>query len=76
MSRDESCQTNVVCGTTLCANDFYEDQGRIDGIFCDFTNEDKLSFLHECKEKGIRNMEMESLCFSAYLKRANIKCEF
>lgn len=64
---------DIVCGKTLCANDFYEDQGRIDGVFCDFTNEDKMNFLKKCRENGINNIEMESLCFSAILKHAKIK---
>jgi len=64
---------NIVSGKTLCANDFYEDQGRIDGVFCDYTNKDKMEFLNRCKENGINNIEMESLCFSAILSHAKIK---
>lgn len=50
------------------------DQGRIDGVFCDFTNKDKLDFLQTANEKGVVNMEMESLCFSAILSHAKIPC--
>ncbi len=70
----DKIEVDIVSGRTLCANDFYEDQGRVDGVFCDYTNQDKLEFLQRCKEKGVCNMEMESLCFSAILSHANIKC--
>lgn len=69
----DELNVTIVSGKTLCANDFYEDQGRIDGIFCDFTNEDKLAYLQRCKDNGVKNMEMESLCFSAILSHAKIR---
>lgn len=72
LAKKKHMNCNIVTGKTLCANDFYEDQGRIDGVFCDFTNDDKLNFLKRCKENGINNMEMESLCFSAILSHAKI----
>ncbi len=70
----DKIEVDIVSGKTLCANDFYEDQGRVDGVFCDYTNEDKLEFLHRCKENGVCNMEMESLCFAAILSHAKIRC--
>ena len=33
----ESMNLNVASGKTLCTNDFYEGQGRLDGAFCDYT---------------------------------------
>lgn len=66
-------EVDIVTGKTLCANDFYEDQGRVDGVFCDYTDEDKLEFLKKCKTNGVCNMEMESLGFSAILSHARIK---
>ncbi|CEF67115.1 Nucleoside phosphorylase domain and Uridine phosphorylase, eukaryotic family-containing protein [Strongyloides ratti] len=60
-------------GLTLCADDFYEGQARLDGAFCDYNSEDKFTFLKELVEKGVRNFEMESTCFTALTSRANIK---
>lgn len=60
-------------GKTMCTMDFYEGQARLDGAFCDYKEEDKLAFLQECYGKGIRNIEMESLCFAAMCHQSNIK---
>lgn len=48
-------------------------QGRLDGAFCDYTVEDKLSFLKDIHSKGIKNIEMESLAFAAMCHHARIK---
>ena len=48
-------------------------QGRLDGAFCDFNNEDKMAFLKRIHDKGIANIEMESLCFAAMAHRAGVR---
>ena len=60
-------------GNTMCTNDFYEGQARLDGAFCNYTEEDKQAFLRLLHEKGVRNIEMESTVFSALLNRAGIR---
>uniref|UniRef100_A0A9J2PJ63 Nucleoside phosphorylase domain-containing protein n=1 Tax=Ascaris lumbricoides TaxID=6252 RepID=A0A9J2PJ63_ASCLU len=62
----------VECGKTLCADDFYEGQARLDGEFCAYTSKDKYDFLHTLYEKGVRNIEMESTCFASMFRRASI----
>ncbi|WAR06271.1 UPP1-like protein [Mya arenaria] len=62
----------TVLGTTLCADDFYEGQGRMDGAFCEHEEEEKLLWLREIADRGVTNMEMESLGFTALCDRANI----
>ncbi|VDN55135.1 unnamed protein product [Dracunculus medinensis] len=64
---------SVVSGKTMACDDFYEGQARLDGAFCDYTANEKTNFLNHLKELGIRNIEMESVCFAALLHRANIK---
>lgn len=64
---------NVVSGKTLCAHDFYEGQSRIDGVFCDYTHDEKIEFLKHCNQQGIVNMEMESLCFAGMLNHAKTR---
>lgn len=49
-------------------------QARLDGIFCDYTETEKLEFLKRCSEEKIVNIEMESLCFSGLLNYAKCKC--
>ncbi|VDM64319.1 unnamed protein product [Angiostrongylus costaricensis] len=63
----------VEVGLTMCADDFYEGQMRLDGFFCEFKPEDKMEFLKQIHEKGVRNIEMESTCFSAMTYRAGVK---
>lgn len=41
------------------------------------TLDDKMKFLRKIHDEcGIKNIEMESLCFIAMCNRAGIKCEF
>ncbi|KAH3700129.1 uridine phosphorylase 1-like [Dreissena polymorpha] len=69
----EDDRYKTVKGTTLCADDFYEGQGRIDGAFCEHDEEEKMLWLREMHEAGVTNLEMESLGFIAMCHRANIK---
>jgi uridine phosphorylase len=48
-------------------------QGRLDGAFCDFTEQDKMDFLERCKEIGVVNIEMEATIFGALTHHAGIK---
>lgn len=48
-------------------------QGRMDGAFCDFTEEEKMEYLEKLKFNGVRNIEMESLAFAALTHHAGIK---
>ena len=57
----------------MCAQDFYEGQGRLDGDFCEYKKADKMCFLQRCKDEGVVNFEMESLCFSGMLNHSGIK---
>lgn len=69
----ETDDFRTVLGTTLCAEDFYEGQGRTDGAFCDYDDGHKLAWLRSVSEKGVVNMEMESLGFIALCHRAGVR---
>lgn len=56
----------------MAANDFYEEQGRMDGSTCRFTSDDRLKFLHKLKSKNIVNIEMEGVTFAAFCREHNI----
>ncbi|KAK3788855.1 hypothetical protein RRG08_048859 [Elysia crispata] len=58
---------------TMCTLDFYEGQARLDGAFCDYQAEDKMTFLKKVHSSGVANIEMESLCFASYCHRAGIR---
>ncbi|KFM57843.1 Uridine phosphorylase 2, partial [Stegodyphus mimosarum] len=64
---------HAVVGKTMCTYDFYEGQGRLDGAFCDYTEENKIAFLQDIYSKGVVNIEMESLAFAAMCHHAGIK---
>ncbi|CDS39798.1 uridine phosphorylase 1 [Echinococcus multilocularis] len=64
---------NVVAGKTMCADDFYEEQGRLDGAICEYTEEEKMVFLKKAYDCGVRNFEMESLGFAAFCQHLKIK---
>lgn len=61
-----------VSGNTLGTNDFYLGQGRLDGAFCNYTEQDKREFLEKLVAKGVKNIEMESHTFGAFCTRAKI----
>lgn len=69
--RDDPYDT--VIGKTMCSNDFYEGQGRLDGAFCEFTETDKMEYLTKLQKAGVVNIEMESLCFAALTHHAGIQ---
>ena len=62
----------VVAGSTMACDDFYEAQGRLDGAFCEYSVEDKFAFLQRAHELGVKNIEMESASFAAFCQRAGV----
>ncbi|TPP62929.1 Uridine phosphorylase [Fasciola gigantica] len=64
---------NAILGKTVCANDFYEEQARLDGAFCSITAEDKFAYLRLAYEKGVRNFEMECTCFTSLCRLAGVR---
>lgn len=69
--RDEIYDT--IIGKTMCTNDFYEGQGRLDGAFCEFTEAEKMEYLTKLQKAGVVNIEMESICFAALTHHAGIQ---
>nr|AVA09641.1 putative effector protein [Heterodera avenae] len=63
-------QLPVDRGLTFGTDDFYEGQMRLDGPFCDYGEEDKLAFMRQLIQIGVKNIEMESTCFAALTHRA------
>lgn len=64
---------DIVKGGTMSTNDFYEGQGRTDGAVCDYTDGEKLKFLKNIQQKGIKNIEMEATLFAALTKYTGIR---
>ncbi|XP_011312955.1 uridine phosphorylase 1 isoform X1 [Fopius arisanus] len=64
---------DTVTGKTMCTSDFYEGQGRLDGAFCDYTEQDKTDYLNKLHKQGIINIEMECTIFAALTHHAGIK---
>ena len=59
-------------GGTMATDDFYEQQGRMDGSMCRFASEDRMNFLQKLKSKNIMNIEMESVVFAGMCREANV----
>lgn len=71
-----ACQNNnipMVKADTLCAADFYESQGRLDGAICEITKDEKMKFLKNAVEAGVRNIEMESSGIASLCNACGIK---
>lgn len=64
---------DTVTGKTMCTSDFYEGQGRLDGAFCEYNEQDKIDYLNKLKESGVVNIEMEAIPFAALTHHAGIK---
>lgn len=69
----EDDEFRTVKGTTMCTEDFYECQARLDGAFCDYGEEEKMAFLETLRQQNVVNIEMESLGFLAMCRHAGIK---
>lgn len=70
-SQDDPYDTIV--GKTMCTADFYEGQGRLDGAFCEYSEQDKMDYLQKLHEFGVVNIEMECTIFAALTHYAGIK---
>jgi len=69
---DELKIARISC-KTLGTNDFYLGQGRLDGAFCGYGEDERFEFLGELHRRGVRNIEMESHTFSAFCTRPKVK---
>ncbi|XP_044004287.1 uridine phosphorylase 1-like [Aphidius gifuensis] len=72
LASPDDCYKTIV-GKTMCTSDFYEGQGRLDGAFCDYNEEDKIKFLLKLQKAGVVNIEMEATTFAALTHYAGIK---
>lgn len=48
-------------------------QGRLDGAFCEFSENDKMDYLKKLEDFGVVNIEMESTIFAALTYHAGIR---
>lgn len=65
----------ALVGGTMGTDDFYLGQGRLDGAFCDYGEDQKKEFIHKLhREYNIMNIEMEAHILSAFTHRAGIRC--
>jgi uridine phosphorylase len=72
LTRPEDAWDTTI-GKTMCADDFYEGQGRLDGAFCEYSEADKIAYLTKLHQNGVRNIEMEAVIFGALTHHAGIR---
>lgn len=68
---DKITDYKIEYGITLTSNDFYEGQGRLDGMFCEYSAEESKKYKQSLKEAGIYNIEMEAVPFMAFCSKTN-----
>lgn len=66
-------QMPIIKGKTMCASDFYESQGRLDGAFCYYGEREKTEFLEKLQQLGVKNIEMEASLFAALCGHAGVR---
>lgn len=69
----EELGLQATLGRTMCCDDFYEGQARLDGAICDYDEDAKMAFLRAANEAGVVNIEMESLQFAAFAGRMGVQ---
>ena len=69
---DSGLSFPVVQGSTVAADCFYEEQGRLDGAICDYDLESKMQFLKQISQAGVVNFEMEATEFGMFTTRLGI----
>lgn len=63
----------VTTGTTMSTDSFYEAQGRLDGALATrYSEADKMAFLQQAYDNGVRNIEMEAAVIAAFCQEAGI----
>jgi uridine phosphorylase len=64
----------VVVAKTLATNDYYEEQGRLDGaVETGYSEAEQMAWLQHLYDNGVRNMEMEATCLAAFCNRTGIR---
>ncbi|XP_064550165.1 uridine phosphorylase 1 [Drosophila montana] len=64
---------STIIANTMSTDCFYEGQGRTDGAVCEYSDGEKMEFLKECHNKGIRNIEMEATMFASLTQKVGVR---
>lgn len=71
------CFQNWICSVTSSLwnvlQNYFLGQGRLDGAICLYDEEEKLQYLKNAYESGVRNIEMESSVFAAMCNLSGVK---
>lgn len=66
-------EIEAVLGSTVACDDFYTEQGRLDGAWSFISRDQKMKYLTKLHdENGARNMEMEAAGFAAFCQQLGI----
>ena len=53
----------VMAGKTVCTHDFYEGQARLDGAFCEYTNQDKNDYIKHLQAFFVHSLHQFKMYF-------------
>ncbi|CAI8040744.1 Uridine phosphorylase 2 [Geodia barretti] len=73
-SSQSDARFQTVLGGTMCTDDFFEGQGRVDGAVCEHSDEQKMDFLRRAHSCGVVNIEMECTAMSSLCRLTGYKC--
>ena len=66
----QNLHLNLLRGKCIGANDFYEEQARLDGFLTlEFTPEDRDAFFANAESRGVKAFNMEVTAFYAFCRR-------
>jgi len=64
----------VLVAKTMATDDYYEEQGRLDGaVDCQYSESEKMEWIQKVYEYGVRNMEMEGTALAAFCNRTGVR---
>merc|ERR1719253_939181 len=74
VSAGKRAKLPIITAKTVATNDYYEEQGRLDGALeTGYTEAEKMAWLQTLYDCGARNMEMEATCLAAFCNRTGIR---
>jgi uridine phosphorylase len=74
LAANKALDFQLVKGVTIATNDYYDEQGRLDGALpLWYSEEEKISFLKKAYDLGVRNMEMEAGVFLWFFQRLGMR---
>lgn len=70
---NKNYEVNGIYNLNIFTTKKIKGQGRLDGAFCNFSENDKMEYLNKLHNFGVVNIEMECTVFAALTAHAGIR---